>query len=81
MGNDTADHGIPYSLTREFVSVYRLHPLLPDAIDLHEVGAANGAARSLPLAQLRQKASHQLTDTVPWWICSTRSGGTRASRC
>jgi hypothetical protein len=23
-------HGIPYSLTEEFVSVYRLHPLIPD---------------------------------------------------
>jgi hypothetical protein len=29
-GSKTRLHGVPYSLTEEFVSVYRLHPLLPD---------------------------------------------------
>ena len=28
------DHdGVPYALTEEFVAVYRLHPLIPDAVD------------------------------------------------
>jgi hypothetical protein len=36
-GSDTEQHGVPYSLTEEFVSVYRLHPLLPDAIDFFEL--------------------------------------------
>ena len=26
----TDHHGVPYSLTEEFVTVYRLHPLMPD---------------------------------------------------
>ena len=30
IGAPTHDHGIPYSLTEEFVSVYRMHPLIPD---------------------------------------------------
>jgi hypothetical protein len=30
VGAPTAHHGVPYSLTEEFVSVYRMHPLLPD---------------------------------------------------
>lgn len=34
----TDHHGVPYALTEEFVSVYRMHPLLPDAICLHALG-------------------------------------------
>ena len=30
VGSDQAHHAAPYSITEEFVSVYRLHPLLPD---------------------------------------------------
>jgi hypothetical protein len=29
-GSHKALHGVPYSLTEEFVAVYRMHPLLPD---------------------------------------------------
>ena len=29
-GSPADHHGVPYSITEEFVSVYRLHPLLPD---------------------------------------------------
>jgi Animal haem peroxidase len=29
-GSPTNHHGVPYSLTEEFVSVYRMHPLMPD---------------------------------------------------
>ncbi|MEZ3160273.1 peroxidase family protein [Microbacterium sp. BWT-B31] len=28
-------HGAPYQLTEEFAAVYRLHPLLPDRLDVH----------------------------------------------
>ena len=31
-GTATDHHGVPFSLTEEFVAVYRLHPLLPDSI-------------------------------------------------
>ncbi|KAF2871501.1 heme peroxidase [Massariosphaeria phaeospora] len=31
-GSGAEQHGAPYSLTEEFVSVYRLHPLIPDDI-------------------------------------------------
>lgn len=31
-GSGAEQHGAPYSLTEEFVSVYRLHPLIPDNI-------------------------------------------------
>jgi len=29
-GSPTSLHGVPYSLTEEFVAVYRMHPLIPD---------------------------------------------------
>ena len=42
--------GVPFSLTEEFVSVYRMHPLLPD--DLHirsfSTGQRIGKSYSLP---------------------------------
>src|SRR4029453_2802473 len=34
-GSATEHHTAPYSLTEEFVSVYRMHPLLPDDFVLH----------------------------------------------
>jgi Animal haem peroxidase len=30
VGAPTRHHGVPYSLTEEFVAVYRMHPLIPD---------------------------------------------------
>jgi heme peroxidase len=33
----TDHHGVPYSITEEFVAVYRMHALLPDQFDLRSV--------------------------------------------
>jgi alpha-dioxygenase len=43
------NHGIPYSLTEEFVSVYRMHSLLPDYLDLRDISATPGPNKSPPL--------------------------------
>lgn len=40
-GSATNHHGADFCLTEEFVSVYRMHPLLPDRIDVR--AAADGA--------------------------------------
>ncbi|SDJ10441.1 Animal haem peroxidase [Frankineae bacterium MT45] len=32
-GSETADYGVPFALTEEFVAVYRMHPLIPDHFD------------------------------------------------
>ena len=47
-----ADHdGVPYSLTEEFVSVYRMHPLIPDNIAFFTL--ADGAhASTIPIQDL-----------------------------
>ena len=39
-GSPTNHHGTPYSLTEEFVGVYRMHPLMPD--DYHFYSVATG---------------------------------------
>ena len=36
-GSKTDHHGVPYSLTEEFVAVYRMHPLLPDEYTFHSL--------------------------------------------
>jgi len=36
-GSVTCHHGVPYTLTEEFVSVYRMHPLIPDDYVLRSV--------------------------------------------
>ncbi len=36
-GSATDHHGVPYSLTEEFVAVYRMHPLLPDEYTFRSV--------------------------------------------
>jgi hypothetical protein len=38
-GSKTDHHGVPYSLTEEFVAVYRMHPLLPDEFSFRSVAA------------------------------------------
>jgi len=43
------NHGIPYSLTEEFVSVYRMHALLPDSLHLRDISATPGHNKSPPL--------------------------------
>jgi hypothetical protein len=44
MGSPPAHHTAPYSLTEEFVSVYRMHPLMPDdfAFRSHETNESLG---------------------------------------
>ncbi|XP_052118169.1 alpha-dioxygenase PIOX-like isoform X1 [Arachis duranensis] len=43
------NHGVPYSLTEQFVSVYRMHSLLPDNLQLRDISATPGPNKSPPL--------------------------------
>ncbi|XVF60376.1 hypothetical protein PTKIN_Ptkin08bG0040400 [Pterospermum kingtungense] len=45
------NHGVPYSLTEEFVGVYRLHPLLPDSLHLRNINVEPGPNKAPPLLQ------------------------------
>lgn len=52
MGSETEFAGVDYHLTEEFVSVYRLHPLLPDSISIYSIKEGS------------HTATHPILDTV-----------------
>ncbi len=50
-GSPFDHHGSPYQLTEEFVSVYRLHPLLPDDLEVHSL-ADNALLDVMPFPEI-----------------------------
>jgi hypothetical protein len=59
VGSSADHHAAPYSLTEEFVSVYRMHPLIPDDLAFHSL--VNG--RLLERRQLNEVAG-RLTPSI-----------------
>src|SRR5215218_1693594 len=58
------DHfGVPYSLTEEFVSVYRMHPLIPDHYTFRAV-ANDEVLQDREFAQVAQRSAMELMDQV-----------------
>ncbi|HET7272436.1 MAG TPA: peroxidase family protein [Rubrobacter sp.] len=58
------DHfGVPYSLTEEFVSVYRMHPLIPDDYTFRAV-ASDEVLQEREFAQVAQRPAMELMDQV-----------------
>ena len=51
-GSRTDHHGVPYSLTEEFVAVYRMHPLIPDDYRFYSLDGDNGAPLELEFRDL-----------------------------
>lgn len=45
------NHGVPYSLTEDFTSVYRMHSLLPDQLHMRDIDAVPETNKSLPLIE------------------------------
>jgi hypothetical protein len=41
--------GSPFNFPEEFVTVYRLHPLVPDVLEYREVGEPNAIRRNVPV--------------------------------
>jgi hypothetical protein len=58
------DHfGVPYSLTEEFVSVYRMHPLIPDDYTFRAV-ASDEVLQEREFAQVAQRPAMELMGQV-----------------
>ncbi|WP_431817344.1 peroxidase family protein [Gordonia jacobaea] len=57
-GGGTHLDGVPFSLTEEFVAVYRMHPLLPDQLDVRSL-ATGQTRRTHPLGELLADEVHQ----------------------
>jgi Animal haem peroxidase len=60
-GSATDHNGVPYSLTEEFVAVYRMHPLIPDDVVFRAVADDHQLAQwtmsKLLIDQVRQRLS------------------------
>ena len=73
-GAATEHYGVPFSLTEEFTSVYRMHPLLPDDFDLRSLDGD----RPLQQAGFRELAGPKFKEVVQTLrrsaTSSTRSG-------
>jgi len=58
------DHfGVPYSLTEEFVSVYRMHPLIPDDFTFRAV-AGDEVLQEREFAEVAQRPAMELMEQV-----------------
>jgi hypothetical protein len=63
VGNPVNRHGVPFSLSEEFVEVYRLHSLLPEALVLRRHDN-DTVTETVPVAATRQAGSRTLTKRV-----------------
>lgn len=55
-------HGVPYSMTEEFVSVYRMHPLLPESIELRSVTSGRHL-KTIAIKDTRNEQSPEIIST------------------
>jgi hypothetical protein len=56
IGSPAEHQAAPFSLTEDFVAVYRLHPLIPDTIQVHKLGGGTGA---MPFDQTQGSATRE----------------------
>jgi tetratricopeptide (TPR) repeat protein len=63
VGNPCIKHGVPFSLSEEFVEIYRLHSLLPESLLIRRHGSGE-VCEEIPLAATRQAGSSKLTRRI-----------------
>jgi heme peroxidase len=56
--SDTEQFGAPYALTEEFTAVYRLHPLIPDQVEVkdYQTGAVRKCFQTIDIAFTKARA-------------------------
>jgi hypothetical protein len=64
VGSHTDHHAAPYSLTEEFVSVYRMHPLIPDQVLLRRF-ASDTAFETLRLPEIAGRNTAGIAARIP----------------
>src|SRR5215472_1367905 len=63
-GSPTDHFGVPYSITEEFVAVYRMHPLIPDDYDLRR-HSDNASVRRCTFPELSFHRTREVMEQVP----------------
>ncbi|WP_413289204.1 peroxidase family protein [Bdellovibrio sp. HCB337] len=61
VGDKTDNFGVPYSITEEFTSVYRLHSLLPETLELKKAGSPT-VTEAVPFAESRNDKSYAMME-------------------
>ncbi len=59
VGDQMKNHGVPFSITEEFTSVYRLHSLLPEKLDLRTLSDKHNV-NSVTFDQTRNEKSYDM---------------------
>jgi hypothetical protein len=62
-GSHTDHFGVPYSITEEFIAVYRMHPLIPDEYEIHSARTGQ-ALRHYVFPDLTGQRSHAVVAQV-----------------
>jgi hypothetical protein len=62
-GSDVDHFGVPYSLTEEFVAVYRMHPLIPDDITFWSLETGEVLQR-LPFREIAGNNAQKICDDI-----------------
>jgi hypothetical protein len=62
-GSATNHHAAPYAITEDFVTVYRMHPLIPDDYVIRNVAGVNRERREFP--EIHGVHSRELLERVP----------------
>jgi hypothetical protein len=63
VGSHADHHSAPYSLTEEFVAVYRMHPLIPDEVSFHSL-ATGGLLETCPFNELALRRTPSVTERI-----------------
>ncbi len=63
-GSETNHYGVPYVLTEEFTSVYRMHPLIADDYSFRRA-ADDSPVRDFEFRELTGPAAEQVLDEIP----------------
>jgi hypothetical protein len=64
VGGETDHHTAPYYLTEEFVSVYRMHPLIPDELNLYQI-ENHRLLRQVDFFEMSGKRARPIVETTP----------------
>ena len=63
VGSKADHHAAPYSLTEEFVAVYRMHPLMPDDYEFHSL-ATGSLLEKRTLAEIAGKRTPAIAERI-----------------
>jgi hypothetical protein len=64
-GSPVEHHGVPFAFTEEFVTVYRLHPLIPDGLDVRSLSTGESLKEFSMLDISFHKAQSVVNDPPP----------------